>query len=117
MEGTRIVLVRHGESMAQELQLVGGHAGCQGLTDRGRQQCELLRDRLLATGELADAAALYTSVMPRAIETAAIIAPAFGGLEAVEECDFCEQHPGEADGLSWEEFERRYPAPDDGWTP
>ena len=113
MDGTRIVLVRHGESRAQERGFLGGHTGCTGLSDRGRQQAMALRDRLLATGELAEASVLYSSLMPRAAETAEIIAPALNGLEVVAECGFCEGHPGEADGLTWEELDERYPA--DGW--
>ena len=113
MDGTRIVLVRHGESMAQELGILGGHAGCRGLSGRGREQASALRDRLLGTGELAGATALYASVMPRAIETAQIIAPALGDLEVRSECHFCEGHPGEADGLSWTELDERYPS--EGW--
>lgn len=116
MEGTRIVLVRHGESRAQEMGFLGGHEGCTGLSDLGRRQVALLRDRLVRSDELASAAALYSSVMPRAIETAEIIAPALGGLEVRSECDFCEGHPGEADGLSWDEVAERYPSPD-GWDP
>jgi broad specificity phosphatase PhoE len=116
MEGTRIVLVRHGESIAQERQIVGGHKGCEGLSELGRRQAQALHDRLKANGELRDVTALYASVMPRAIETAAIIAPALGDHDIVQECDFCEHHPGEGDGLSWSEFERLYPAPDD-WDP
>ena len=61
MEGTRIVLVRHGESRAQELGILGGHDGCQGLSDVGREQVGRLRDRLAATGELSEATALYAS--------------------------------------------------------
>jgi broad specificity phosphatase PhoE len=114
-EGTRIVLVRHGESRAQELGILGGHTGCQGLSDAGRAQVELLRDRLASTGELADASVLYSSVMPRAIETAQIIAPALGDLELRQECDFCEGHPGEADGLTWAELDERYPV-ERGWS-
>ena len=110
MEGTRIVLVRHGESRAQELGILGGHDGCTGLSGLGREQVAALRDRLLRTGELSDAAALYASVMPRAIETAEILAPALAGLEVRPECDFCEGHPGEADGLTWTEFDERFPA-------
>ena len=53
--------------------------------------------------------------MPRAIETAEIIAPALGGLDVRPECDFCEGHPGEADGLTWAELDERYPP--SGWTP
>jgi broad specificity phosphatase PhoE len=115
MEGTRIVLVRHGESRAQELGILGGHSGCTGLSATGRQQVTRLRDRLLDSGELAEATALYASVMPRAIETAEIIAPALGGLEVRPECHFCEGHPGEADGLSWQELDERFPV-DGGWT-
>jgi probable phosphoglycerate mutase len=114
MDGTRIVLVRHGESRAQELGILGGHTGCQGLSARGREQVEALRDRLEATGELADATALYASVMPRAIETAEIIAPALGHLEVRSECHFCEGHPGDADGLSWAEVDERFPV--DDWS-
>lgn len=110
MEGTRIVLVRHGESRAQELGILGGHSGCQGLSSLGRSQAEALRDRLLETAELAGASALYASVMPRAIETAQILSPALGGLELRSECDFCEGHPGEADGLTWTELDERFPS-------
>ena len=115
MEGTRIVLVRHGESRAQELGILGGHTGCQGLSDTGRQQVERLRDRLRTSGELADASVLYSSLMPRAIETAQIIAPALGDLDVRQECDFCEGHPGEADGLTWAELDERYPV-GSGWN-
>ncbi len=115
MEGTRIVLIRHGESRAQELGILGGHTGCQGLSDTGRQQVELLRDRLSASGELSEASALYASVMPRAVETAEILAPVLGALEVRPECDFCEGHPGEADGLTWAELAERFPIDDVTW--
>jgi len=104
--------VRHGESRAQELGILGGHTGCTGLSELGRRQIGLLRDRLTDSRELAEAAALYSSVMPRAIETAQIIAPALGGLEVRSECDFCEGHPGDADGLSWDELAEQWPAPE-----
>ncbi|MGH9028325.1 MAG: histidine phosphatase family protein, partial [Acidimicrobiales bacterium] len=116
MEETRIVLVRHGESLAQERQIVGGHAGCTGLSERGREQSIALRDRLFATGELIGASAFYTSLMARAAETAEIIAGAVGHHEAVSDCDFCEHHPGEADGISWAEADRLYP-PAAYWEP
>jgi probable phosphoglycerate mutase len=115
MEGTRIVLIRHGESRAQELGILGGHDGCTGLSDLGREQITRLRDRLAATGELSETSALYSSVMPRAIETAELLAPVLGGLEVRRECDFCEGHPGEADGLTWAELDERYPVEPE-WT-
>ena len=107
--------MRHGESRAQELGVLGGHTGCTGLSDVGRDQVGRLRDRVADTGELADASALYASVMPRAIETAELLAPALGGLEVRPECDFCEGHPGEADGLTWAELDERYPV-DAAWS-
>lgn len=117
MDGTRIVLVRHGESRAQELRIVGGHKGCTGLSGRGRLQVTALRDRLKATGEVTDDVVLYSSVMPRAVETASIIAPALGSPAIEQDCDMCEHHPGEGDGLPWDEFEQRWPVPADGWNP
>lgn len=51
---------------------------------------------------------LLTSVLPRAIETAELVAPALNDLAARQDCDFCELHVGEADGLAWEEFRDRY---------
>ena len=61
------------------MQRVGGVRGpdrVPGLTERGRRQVEALGDRLAPTGELAGADALYASVLPRAIETAELLAPA-----------------------------------------
>ncbi|HVF75678.1 MAG TPA: histidine phosphatase family protein [Acidimicrobiales bacterium] len=107
MSVTRLVLVRHGESMATVDQVVGGHDGCTGLSPLGRRQAEALRDRLAATGEVA-ADLVLTSILPRAVETAEIVAPALGGLAVAQDCDLCEIHPGESDGLSWEEYGRRY---------
>ena len=105
---TRLVLIRHGHSMAQEEEYVGGHDSCRGLSDLGRRQVEALRDRLLRTEELAGATAAYCSILPRAIETATMLKPAIGELEATQECDLCEAHPGEADGLTWEQWRERY---------
>jgi probable phosphoglycerate mutase len=118
---TRLVLVRHGEAVCNVDGVCGGVRGCQGLTERGRGQVRALRHRLERTGELAGADALYASVLPRAIETAELLAPALvatdrasgGGPpapEVVSECGLCELHCGEADGLSWGEFTERFPA-------
>ncbi len=111
---TRIVLVRHGESACNIAGIVGGHTGCSGLTITGVRQAEKLRDRLTTTGELSDAEALYSSVLPRAIETAWIIAPGVGDstLDVMEQCSLCELHPGEGDGLAWERFAELYGEPD-----
>jgi probable phosphoglycerate mutase len=111
---TRIVLVRHGESACNVAGIVGGHEGCTGLTTTGVAQAELLRDRLIATGEFSQAQALYSSVLARAVETARIIAPAIGdaNLAVDQDCAVCELHPGEGDGLSWPRFAELYGEPD-----
>lgn len=106
---TRIVLVRHGEAQCHVDQVVGGPKGCTGLSERGRRQAQALRDRLLG-GEL-EADVLYASTLPRAVETAEIIAAAVGGLAVDQDEDLCELHPGEADGITWEEFRARYTWP------
>ncbi len=113
MSTTRLVLVRHGEAQSAVEGRVGGRNGCSGLSDLGRRQAEALRDRLAATGELADATALYASTLPRASETAEILAPALGGLDVVVRDDLREFDKGpEADGMTWEEFGRRWPEPE-----
>jgi probable phosphoglycerate mutase len=111
------VLVRHGEAVCNVSGVCGGPIGCEGLTEQGRHQVRLLRDRLASTGELAGAHALYASILPRAIETAELLAPALvaGGRGAVGtppeplvECGFCELHPGDADGLAWGTYTERF---------
>jgi probable phosphoglycerate mutase len=115
---TRIVLVRHGEAVCNVSGVCGGVLGCTGLTDLGRRQVSLLRDRLTLTGELAGADALYASVLPRAVETAELLAPALVATDAdgdrakpprpILDCGLCELHPGEADGLTWVQFSERF---------
>jgi len=106
---TRLVLIRHGESTAMVDGIVGGDAGCRGLSDLGRRQGAALRDRLEATGELV-ADVLVASTLPRAIETAELIAPALnrGVDEIVQVRDLCELQPGECDAITWEEYDQRY---------
>jgi probable phosphoglycerate mutase len=106
---TSLFLIRHGESVAQVEQFVSGHDTCRGLSPLGRQQAEALRDRLAQSGEIA-ADVVLTSILPRAIETAQIIGPAIGGGDALQDCDLCEIHAGEAEGLSWAEFGEKFPA-------
>lgn len=48
------------------------------------------------------------SVLPRAIETAQIIAPGLGIESFAQDCDLCEVHTGEADALDWIEYTQTY---------
>ena len=56
-------------------------------------------ERLAASGELAGDRALYASTLPRAIQTAELLAPALGDLDVVVRHDLREHDPGELDGL------------------
>jgi len=105
---TRLVLIRHGESQVFVDRIVGGLIACNGLSELGRRQATALRDRLSATHELDPVHLLVASTMPRARETAEIIAPALDGLEVVEDEAFCERHPGEADGMGYEDAIAKY---------
>ena len=103
----RLFLVRHGHAYAGFQGIIGGPRGCAGLTDLGRRQAVALRDHLAVSGRVR-ADVLLSSIIPRAIETAAIIAPGLGIEPGDRDCDLCEVHTGEADGLDWTEWEARY---------
>jgi broad specificity phosphatase PhoE len=103
---TRLILIRHGASHHKEDAVVGGPHGCRGLTDLGRRQAIALAQRLAA--ELSDQpAAVYTSVIPRAIETAEIVATALGRPDVTQDCGLCTWHtPAHADGKPWADYRR-----------
>jgi len=105
--GVELILVRHGDAHAGFHGVIGGERGCTGLTPLGRAQAEALRDDLAATRRVR-ADVLLASTLPRAIETASIIAPGLGLEISGQECDLCEVHTGEADGLTWTEYAARY---------
>ncbi|MBF6590839.1 MAG: histidine phosphatase family protein [Ktedonobacterales bacterium] len=109
---TNLYLIRHGEAFSNVDRSgpVAGVGGDLGLTPHGRLQAERLRDRLATTGEI-EPDVLLASTMPRARQTAEIVAPAFG-LELIFDEDLHERRPGEADGLPIEEAIARYGDPD-----
>ncbi len=99
-ERCRLVLVRHGEPACAVAGIVGGPRGDTGLTERGRDQVRAVAARLAASRELGEVAALYASTLPRAIETAELLAPALGRSPQVR-AELREQDPGELDGWRW----------------
>lgn len=103
---TRLILIRHGASHHKEDGVVGGPRGCRGLTEVGRRQAAGLARRLV--GELPQCpSALYSSVLPRAVETAEIVATAMGRPDIVQDCGLCTWHtPDHADGKPWTEYRR-----------
>lgn len=103
----RLVLVRHGDAHAGFHGPIAGPRGCAGLTPLGRRQAEALRDHLADSGRI-DADVLVSSILPRAIETAEIIAPGLGLQLSAQDCDLCEVHTGDADATSWSTYNARY---------
>jgi probable phosphoglycerate mutase len=107
------MLIRHGESVANADGLAGGPLGDGGLTPLGVRQAQALVDRLVMSAELMKATALYTSALPRAIETAEILRAGLPkDLEPIADAGFNEISVGEGDGLPWAAYVERYGAPD-----
>lgn len=115
MATTRLLLVRHGESVAQVEGIVGGPKGCRGLSELGRWQVGRLRERWEALGQEADV--LLASTLPRAVETAEILNDALGGLVVEQVESLCEIVPGECDGMPWSDFEAQFHGGDYRWDP
>jgi probable phosphoglycerate mutase len=107
---TNLHLIRHGEAEINVRRVVGGKRGDTGLTPRGAAQAERLRERL-AGGREIRADVLVSSPLPRARETAEILAPALG-LPVTLDDALQEIDPGEADGLTFEEAISRFGIPD-----
>jgi probable phosphoglycerate mutase len=117
---THLYLIRHGEAYSNVEHdgngTVPGLRGDKGLTPRGRAQAERLRDRLAQTGEI-HADALLASTLPRAWQTAEVIAPALG-LPLIPDDDLQEMRSGdEVDGMMERELRERYIIPDYRETP
>jgi broad specificity phosphatase PhoE len=106
----RLVLIRHADSEHSARQVIAGMNDCTGLTERGVEQVHALADRLHATGELSDCSALLCSPALRARQTAQGLARVLPVGVIEENCDLCEVHAGDADGLSWEEYRAKYGA-------
>ena len=106
----RLFLVRHGETESNRRGLALGRDDVP-LTERGLWQVERL-GRALAHEPLA---AIYSSPLRRALDTArAVAAP--HGLEVRIEERLVEMEIGEADGLTFAEVRSRYPGLLEAWT-
>ncbi|HVM34986.1 MAG TPA: histidine phosphatase family protein [Actinomycetota bacterium] len=100
---TRVFLVRHGETEWNRTKRAQGHADIAMNTDGHRQAAH-------AAASLAhlEVAAVYSSDLGRAVDTARPIAEAHG-LEVEIEPDLREIDQGEWEGLTVEEIRERWP--------
>jgi 2,3-bisphosphoglycerate-dependent phosphoglycerate mutase len=113
---TRLVLIRHGESIVTVKRTIGGVRSCVGLSDLGRRQAERLRERF-SRGDDIEPDVLLSSDFQRAIETAEIIRPAFGPALAEREFEqlagLGEHDPGpDIDGMTFAAYVERFGTPD-----
>lgn len=99
---TNLYLIRHGEAISATQGIIGN----SGLSPLGILQAERLRDRLAATKEI-KADILISSTLHRAYQTAQIVAPAFG-LPIVLDDTIQELRPGEAEGMTIEEYKEAF---------
>ena len=121
---TRLVLIRHGESRVTVDRVIGGKRTCDGLSDLGVEQAgepsslqgvlqsEALRRRLAESQEVVPDL-VVSSDFPRAIETAELVAPAWGRPDIEIDPGFGEHDPGpDIDGITFDEYLERYGVPD-----
>lgn len=107
---TRILLARHGETAWNREGRWQGHADIE-LDPAGRRQARALAARLAPQG----IAALWTSDLARALETAAAIATATG-VEAAVDPDLREVDVGDWSGLTRADVHARDPAWHAAWA-
>ena len=106
---TELLLIRHGETDWNRARRFQGHADPP-LNERGREQARALAAELGPE----EIAAVYTSDLARARETADIVAAGLGA-EVVPLPELREIDVGEWEGLTWDEIEARYPAGARNW--
>lgn len=99
----RLILIRHGESLWNWERRVQGCRSDTELSQRGKGQTE----RIAAVMKNQEVAAIYSSPLKRAMDTAKAIAQALK-LEISVAPDLRELDAGELEGLSEEELGERY---------
>jgi broad specificity phosphatase PhoE len=101
-ETTEIILMRHGETDWNAEGRVQGQDG-PGLNAAGRQQAEAAAQSLRGTR----IDAIYASDLPRAAETAQIVAAALNHPPLNHDARLREQHLGEWQGLPYTDYKER----------
>ena len=110
---TRLVIVRHGQAVCNVERTIEGVATCRGLTQLGHQQSIALGRRLADEGFTPDV--MVASPIRRARETAEHLASALGG-EFLTDPDLEEVRPGEAEGMTWDQYSAFF-GTTEGWDP
>ncbi len=104
----RLILIRHAEAVINLTGINAVKDACLGLTQKGVQQAGHLVKRLRDSGELSDCQVFLTSPVPRAMQTSAILATVLPVKTCIEEVGLSEVNPGEAEGMTDQEFLDKY---------
>lgn len=104
----KLLLVRHGESRGNANRQWQGWLD-EPLTDRGREQAHRLAERIQewSVAHSEPIAAVYSSTLARAFQTAGILAQCWG-VPLVLDKRLRERDVGMLQGLTWPEVEARY---------
>lgn len=107
---TELFLVRHGEAINNLDGTVGGEMGCQGLTQRGRDQAALVADRIAEEHATRPFDVFYSTPRRRVRESAASVTQRLP-LQTVVIDDLRGPDHGDADGKSWQEVKTAFGGP------
>lgn len=103
METTRVLLIRHGESLGNSQRRFGGHSPTP-LSEPGRRQAQATAEALAAER----VTAIYSSDLLRAVQTAKPLARETG-LEITRTAALRERSVGLLEGLTFEEAAAAHP--------
>jgi broad specificity phosphatase PhoE len=106
---TRLVLVRHGETVAAASGIIAGRLDVA-LSRRGLDQARAVAESLSKV----PLAAVYSSTSRRTLDSARVIAR-MHGLEPTPDRDLCEIDFGALEGLTFDEVAERFPDVADEW--
>lgn len=101
---TRLILVRHGQSIANEKNLFAGHSDFD-LTELGHRQARAVANYLFQTEKID---VIYASDLLRAYHTATPAAEAFG-LPVIKDESFREIFGGAWESMSFTDIAEQYP--------
>ncbi len=103
MAVTKLLFVRHGQSAKNVEGRFGGHS-LTSLSDLGRDQSEVTANALINE----DVSAIYSSDLPRAVETATPLSNALG-IQLNQTTAFRERNVGVLEGLTFPEAKEKFP--------
>jgi probable phosphoglycerate mutase len=105
---TRLSFIRHAESQSNIDQMIRGQGTCAGLTELGREQAGCLARRIECDHLDDPVTQVYSTPLPRAIETAQPVAQTLG-LELRYLPSWRYANYGAAEGRSWREVYHDFP--------